>query len=204
MRSNTFLFIFVIRPTTSRITSWQNLTISYRVWNFCLSLSKLLFFLDAEHTHVLWSLKFFKNTVKSPICEIYAWNRETRQLKFTITRERFIFNFFFDWYFSEFLDQKFLFRQNTKMDAYNKILSKNSSSWADIQKNLKSILQTRNFSINKTVVKQSIDLLIKNMNSLCFWIDHFHFWPRSNSNVFALRSEPKSSERAAREPLAVD
>lgn len=47
------------------------------------------------------------------------------------------------------------------MDLCTKVLSKTSISWQDVQKNLK----TRNFTINKQLVQQCTDLLIKHIKS---------------------------------------
>ena len=64
------------------------------------------------------------------------------------------------------------------MDLCNKVLSKAPVSWADVQKQLLTVIQTRGTSIhsstststllpiNKAFVKQCTDLLIKNIKSI--------------------------------------
>ena len=51
------------------------------------------------------------------------------------------------------------------MDTYSKILSKSSISWTEVQKSLKTSIQGRNFSVNKLIIKQCTDLLVKNIKS---------------------------------------
>ena len=51
------------------------------------------------------------------------------------------------------------------MDTYSKVLSKSSVSWTDVQKNIKVAIQGRNFSVNKFLIKQCTDILVKHIKS---------------------------------------
>jgi hypothetical protein len=82
---------------------------------------------------------------------------------------RFRFQFFY--LILNFINLK-RYRKLIFMDTISKVLSKSSVSWTDVQKNLKVAIQARNFSVNKLLVKQCTDLLVKHIKSkhcVFFW-----------------------------------
>lgn len=59
------------------------------------------------------------------------------------------------------------------MDIISKVLSKPTTSWTDVQKSLKTTIQVRNFAVNKTLIKQCTDILVKHIKSKLLYHNEF-------------------------------